>query len=950
MFNRTDIAKSSDAQNQKSLISAEKVTDNKVQVPVQPATKTARNFRLHDAVNGLQQLSLGKKATILAIAFGTIPALGIGAFAYSFANKSMTRQITQTTEAQAINLADNVNRFMFERYGDIQVLANLPLLTNTKVSASATALEKQAVLNSFVAASKTYNSVAVFDLEGRVIFQSTGEPLGNDRDRNYFQDVLRQNAAVISQPETSKSTGAVNIYIAAPAKDALTGKTIAVVRARLPVQSIAEVMKNYVANGNEYHLLDASGKVFLSPRQDFLGKQAKAVYPSLANLLSANKVETVKTVQKNHQNPELVSYVPSRTLEGLPELNWQVLLSTDKAIVYATQRQFLWLIAIGTALTAMIIGAIANWLAKGALKPLLQATAALTKLRQGELNTRLEIAAKDELGQLSGNINEIGDKLETLAREQGIDTQWTKLLADITLDIRRHLKTEDIYQTAVKEVRQALKTDRVIIYQLNPDTSSGIVIAESVIGDWPQMLGMDIDEPDIGDGLRRARSDRHLETYKDGRVQAIANIHQEPSLNNADSYSQILDKFAIKSNLTAPIITQGQLVGLLIAHHCESPRVWQQLEIDLFAQIAIQIGYAQEQAQLLAEVERARAIFSTDTQESGQQKETLHLQLLELLSNVESAAKGDLTVRADVSSGEIGTVADFFNSIVESLRDIVTQVKHAAIQVNDAIGSNEGAIRQLAEEALTQASEINRTLDAVDQMTHSLQAVAQSAELAALIANHAAHNATKSGQAMDLTVQNILSLRETVGETAKKVRRLGESSQQISRVVSLINQIAMQTNLLAINAGIEAARAGEEGQGFAVVAEEVGELAARSAAATQEIEEIVENIQRETSEVVQAMEVGTIQVVEGTRIVEDAKQSLNQILDVSRQIDSLVHSISTATASQVQTSQTVSQLMKDIAAVSQRTSDSSRQVSQSLQQTVEISQELQETVGTFKVN
>ena len=182
------------------------------------------------------------------------------------------------------------------------------------------------------------------------------------------------------------------------------------------------------------------------------------------------------------------------------------------------------------------------------------------------------------------------------------------------------------------------------------------------------------------------------------------------------------------------------------------------------------------------------------------------------------------------------------------------------------------------------------------------------------------------------------------------MKRLGESTQQISRVVSLINQIAMQTNLLAINAGIEAARAGEEGQGFAVVAEEVGELAARSAAATKEIEQIVENIQRETSDVVRAMEVGTTQVVEGTRIVEDAKLSLNQILDVSVQIDSLVQSISNATASQVETSQTVSDLMKAIAKVSQRTSDSSRQVSESLQQTVEISQHLQATVGTFKIN
>ena len=201
-----------------------------------------------------------------------------------------------------------------------------------------------------------------------------------------------------------------------------------------------------------------------------------------------------------------------------------------------------------------------------------------------------------------------------------------------------------------------------------------------------------------------------------------------------------------------------------------------------------------------------------------------------------------------------------------------------------------------------------------------------------------------------MTVQNILSLRETVGETAKKVKRLGESTQQISRVVALINQISMQTNLLAINAGIEAARAGEEGQGFIVVAEEVGELAARSAAATKEIEQIVENIQRETSEVVQAMELGTTQVVEGTHIVEDAKSSLNQILEVSRQIDALVQSISNATASQLETSSTVSELMKQIAASSQRTSSSSRQVSQSLQQTVAISEQLQSTVGTFKVN
>jgi methyl-accepting chemotaxis protein PixJ len=721
MFNKSDMTKSNDAQNRAAFVSSQKVTDSIVQLPNKLHDVPTNDSKGNHATTYFKRLGLGTKATILAIAIGTIPVLGIGAIAYSLANKAITKQIIQAQAAAAVELTDEINRLLLGRYGDIQLLSNMPFLANYKVSARTTNREKQAVFNQMIEAEKVYDSIAIFDLEGDLIAQSTGELLDNQKNRNYFQQTLQKDAPVISKPEKLKNTDVASIYIAAPVKDPDTGKTLAVVRARMPVTSLAEEIKNYTSNGQQYYLLDNSGKIFLTSQKALLGKEAKAEYPGLAQLLEAKKVNTFTAVPKTNQKPELVSYVPSKKLEGLPDLNWQVLLSTDTAIVFALRRQLLWNIAIATIVTALITAAIAAWLAKRNTQPILNATEALTELGKGQLNTRLET-------------------------------------------------------------------------------------------------------------------------------------------------------------------------------------------------------------------------------------ETLQQQLLELLNNVEGAARGDLTVRADVTTGEIGTVADFFNSIVENLRDIVTQVKQAATQVDGAIGSNEGAIRQLAQEALIQTAEINRTLDAVDQMTHSMQTVADNAQQAAVVANHAAHSATKSGQAMDLTVQNILSLRETVGETTKKVKRLGESSQQISRVVSLINQIATQTNLLAINAGIEAARAGEEGQGFAVIAEQVGELAIRSAAATQEIEQIVDNIQRETSEVVQAMEIGTTQVVEGTRIVEEAKQSLSQILDVSRQIDFLVQSISTATASQVQTSQTVSQLMQDIAIGSQRTSASSRLVSNSLQQTVEISHQLQETVETFKVS
>ncbi|WP_414517369.1 methyl-accepting chemotaxis protein [Nostoc sp. PCC 9305] len=936
MFNKTNTNQGNSAQNRASLISSQKAIGTVVKLPTKLTNESANSSSWNQGIAYFTRLGLVKKATILAIAIGTIPVLGIGAIAFGFANKSITKQITQSQQAEATGLSDKVNRFMLGRYGDIQVISNLLFLTNSQASISTQ--EKQAVLDRVVEAYKAYDSIAVFDRQGNLIVQSTGEPLENQKDRTYFQDALQKETPVISKPEAAKNTGVVSIYLAAPVKETRTGQTIGVVQARMPVKSLEEVTKNYAANGQQYYLLDASGTVFLSPQKELLGKEAKGEYSNLPKLLAAKKVNSFIEVSKTDKKQELVSYVPASTIDGLPDLNWQVLLATDTASVFEPQRQLLWIIAIGTALTALIVGAIASRLAKLTTQPILNATAALAKLGQGKFNTRLEIEREDELGVLSANINLMAEQLQVLVKEQQqeVDVEGAKLLADITLRIRKVLKTEDIYHAAVKEVQQILKTDRVIIYSLNPGTLTGVVVAESVTGNWPEMLGVQIDDPYF--------RERYLESDRDGEVQAVANIHQDQSLKNADSYIQLLEKFAVKGHLIVPILAQEKLLGLLIAHHCETLRVWEQPEIDLFQQIATQVGYALEQAKLLEEIEKVRNVTVSASDE------TLQQQLLQLLNDVEGAARGDLTVRADVTAGEIGTVADFFNSIVESLRDIVTQVKQAAIHVNSAIGSNEGAIRHLAEEALTQAAEINRTLDAVDQMTQSMKAVAESAEKAAFIANHAAHTATKSGHAMDLTVQNILSLRETVGETAKKVKRLGESSQQISRVVSLINQIAIQTNLLAINAGIEAARAGEEGQGFAVVAEEVGELAVRSAAATQEIEQIVENIQRETSEVVQAMEIGTTQVVEGTRIVEEAKQSLSEILDVSSQIDSLVQSISTATASQVETSQSVSQLMKDIAAISQRTSDSSRQVSESLQQTVDISQQLQETVEAFKVS
>ncbi len=199
-------------------------------------------------------------------------------------------------------------------------------------------------------------------------------------------------------------------------------------------------------------------------------------------------------------------------------------------------------------------------------------------------------------------------------------------------------------------------------------------------------------------------------------------------------------------------------------------------------------------------------------------------------------------------------------------------------------------------------------------------------------------------------MDSIQGLRTTIGDTAKKIKRLGESAQQISQVVALIDEIALKTNLLAINASVEAARAGELGQGFTAVAEQVGALAEQSANATKEIAQLITGIQQETQDVVAAMETGTSQVVDSTRLVEATKVSLSTVLSKSQEIDLLMKSISEATISQAQTSQAVTEVMMLNSKTSQERSKSSSQVAQAIQSTTAILGELQESVAQFKVS
>jgi twitching motility protein PilJ len=369
-------------------------------------------------------------------------------------------------------------------------------------------------------------------------------------------------------------------------------------------------------------------------------------------------------------------------------------------------------------------------------------------------------------------------------------------------------------------------------------------------------------------------------------------------------------------------------------------------------------AYAQdEMGQLALGFNRMMRVILTTTneaqrraEETEQAKEDLQRQVIRLLDDVEGAARGDLTVQATVTADVLGAVADAFNLTIQSLREIVRQVKVAAEQVNKSSTASEEFARNQSSDALRMAEELAVTLNSVQMMTESIERVAENAREAEEVARTSSVTALKGGQAVERTVAGIFQIRETVSETARKVKRLAEASQEISKIVLLISQIAERTNQLALNASIQAAKAGEAGRGFAVVADEVRQLADRSAKSLKEIEQIVLQIQSETGSVMTAMEEGIQEVIDVTNRAEQAKRALEDIIQVSNRIDTLVRSITADTVEQRENSRAVAQVMQSVELTAQETSQESQKVAGSLQNLVSIARNLLSSVERFRID
>ncbi len=890
-----------------------------------------------------QKLSLKNKATALAIMLGTLPVMLIGGTSYFLANQSLTNQITAAQQDRTVEVLDKAAFYMRERYGDIQIMSNLSVFTDARQRQTTTRQAKQAVLDQFIQAYPIYNSIAVFDLNGNVLAQSKGDPLSNHKDRNYFQSILKTGQPVISEPQVSKSSGLLSIHTAAPVKDSATGQTIGIVRARLPVSNLHDLLAT-IGQGHEGEN-DAGIKLFLSDRNGNVFAGSDESYKDLAAPVAGSTLFPGFDAAASSQNGVSLkgdqvttrATMPKYTdlfRVDLPELGWSTIATVDKQVAFAPQRELLLALLAGTALAAVAVGALATWIANRATRPLLDAATVTEKIGQGDLSSRLDVTGEDELAQLGNNINMMANRLQGILQEQSGLTEQARFLTSVTASARASdIEIDQIFDQSLTTARQLLSLDRMVIYRFKSDWS-GYISNESVAPSFPKALEDKIEDPCIPQVL--------LDGYVKGRVVPTSDVF---NANFHPEHLKLMERLHIRANLVAPILNQGQLFGLLVAHHCTKTHEWKQSEISFVTQLAAQLGTSIA----VQEVEQARMTAETLAGEQTELKESLQRRALELLMAVDPVSQGDLTVRAKVTEDEIGTVADSYNATIASLRKIVLQVQEAAQQVVTTTNSNESSVRDLSTGALQQTVEITAALAQIQEMSNSIQLVANSAQQAETAVQQASQTVQNGDAAMNRTVEGILAIRETVGETAKKVKRLGESSQKISKVVNLIGTFAAQTNLLALNASIEAARAGEEGRGFAVVADEVRSLARQSAEATAEIEKLVSSIQAETNEVVAAMESGTEQVVMGTQLVDETRQNLTQIAAVSTQINDLVRSIAQAAQMQSKASASVTQTMTGVATIADQNSAEAIQVSDSFKHLLDVAQALQTEVGQFKV-
>jgi len=450
-----------------------------------------------------------------------------------------------------------------------------------------------------------------------------------------------------------------------------------------------------------------------------------------------------------------------------------------------------------------------------------------------------------------------------------------------------------------------------------------------------------------------------IETYEKAAANAepiIASFLKNAVKNENDARVQMEESTKLTQQLVIGVGAIAILIGLLIAILLSRGLTSQITHIvALFEQIgkgnydARTEVVSNDELGSMATTLNAMLDNVTVLIQSQAERDAIQNSIMKLLEEISSLTEGDLTARAEVTEDMTGAIADSFNAMTDQLSDIIRKVQDATESVDDTSEEVSKQTMTLANRNIEQTQKVNQAIEAIEKMADSIKNVSENATQSAHVSETSRLNAREGAEAVQRTNVAMNEIREEINETARSIKRLGESSMEIGNVIQIINEIADRTSILALNASIQAAMAGDAGHGFAVVADEVQRLAESSSNSTKQIEALVKNIQAEIKTVSTRMDESISKVVQGSQLADGAHAKLQEIEQVSNQLADLIESITAAATEQVRASEEITVTMQEVGEVSTESSRSSQETATSMDMLSRTAHDLRAAVETFKI-
>lgn len=572
-----------------------------------------------------------------------------------------------------------------------------------------------------------------------------------------------------------------------------------------------------------------------------------------------------------------------------------------------------------------------------ALLPLVERAEKNGKIVQGQEKVLTQVgSALRAINRQSSDLLESAEAVSSQALQIGASAGEVSAVGQLVMLTQRIGKSANEFLT-----QEGVSPEAVFL--LGKDLNSFKLITEALISGSPELRLNAARDPQL-----RERLQTLLKQYEQTRTQASAILGNLQGLVSArEAQTAILnDSEPLRKGLE-------QVAGELEKSGGASAGLIGLLVLSLIALVAGAVGFLrlfvadQSERAALAEAQKREA--EAQEQEAKRVNDANQAAILRLMNELASVAEGDLTQQATVTEDITGAIADSVNYTVEELRTLVGQVQATAARVTDTTGAVDQTSTDLLAASKEQLHEIRATGEAVLGMANRITEVSAQAQTTAEVARQSRQAAEQGLSAMQNNIAGMNTIRDSIQETSKRIKRLGESSQEIGEITELISDITEQTNVLALNAAIQAASAGEAGRGFSVVAEEVQRLAERSGDATRRIAALVKTIQTDTHDAVAAMERSTRGVVEGTQLSDAAGKALEDIDQVSRQLDELIVRISSQARQEAEHANEVASNIQHIFAVTEQTSEGTRSTAQMVHELSRSAEALRTSVSRFKV-